>query len=316
MRILITGGAGFIGSHVAEQCLEAGHEIAILDDLSTGKRSNIPEGTRFYKSDIRDPDLRMIFDDFKPEVISHHAAQMSVRVSIQEPRRDASINMEGAVNLLEAAHAAGVRKMIYASTGGALYGEPRYLPCDEEHPVVPLSHYGISKHTVEHYLELYAQLYDLDYTVLRYPNVYGPRQDPEGEAGVVAIFAGQMLRGNPITIYGDGLQERDFVYVGDVARSNVLALDRGSRAVVNLGSNAGTSVLEIFTALAGIIGYDLEPAYAPARLGEVYRIFLTGDRASAELGWSPKVALDEGMKRTVEWTRAAAFQQEAPALLD
>lgn len=316
MRILITGGAGFIGSHVAQQCLEAGHEIAILDDLSTGKRSNIPEGTPLYESDIRSPELKSILDDFKPEVISHHAAQMSVRVSIQEPRRDASINVEGAVNLLEAAYAAGVRKVIYASTGGALYGEPRYLPCDEEHPIVPLSHYGISKHTVEHYLELYAQLYGLDYTVLRYPNVYGPRQDPEGEAGVVAIFTGQMLQGNPITIYGDGLQERDFVYVGDVARSNLLALDRGSRAIVNLGSNAGTSVYEIFSELAAIIGYDLEPAYAPARLGEVYRIFLTGDRASAELGWTPQVELDDGMRRTVEWTQAAAFQQQAPALLD
>lgn len=316
MRILITGGAGFIGSHVAEQCLEAGHEIAILDDLSTGKRSNIPEGTHFYEADIRSPDLRWILDDFKPEVISHHAAQMSVRVSIQEPRRDASINVEGAVNLLENAYAAGVRKVIYASTGGALYGEPRYLPCDEEHPIVPLSHYGISKHTVEHYLELYAQLYGLDFTVLRYPNVYGPRQDPDGEAGVVANFTGRMLQGNPITIYGDGLQERDFVYVGDVARSNVLALDRGSRAIVNLGSNAGTSVLEIFTELASIIGYDLDPDYAPARLGEVYRIYLTGERASAELEWAPQVALADGMRRTVEWTRAATLQQRAPALLD
>lgn len=308
MRILVTGGAGFIGSHVVEQCRLAGHEVAVLDDLSTGKFDNIPEGVPFYKCDIRDPELEAAIRDFSPEVISHHAAQMSVRISIRHPRRDAAINVEGSINLLDIAVSSGVRKVIYASTGGAMYGEPRYLPCDEEHPVAPLSHYGISKHTVEHYLELYARLYDLDYTILRYPNVYGPRQDPEGEAGVVAIFIGQMLEDRPVTIYGDGEQERDFVYVGDVARSNLLALERGRQATVNLGSGRGTSVNEIFGALAGTIGYEREAQYAPARVGEVYRIYLTGERAASELGWTPQTTFQAGLDATVAWARVDAEQ--------
>lgn len=308
MRVLVTGGAGFIGSHVAAQCRDAGHDVAVLDDLSTGKRSNIPGGVHFYECDIRDPELEAAIRDFTPDVISHHAAQMSVRVSIRHPRRDASINVEGSINLLDIAAAAGVRKVIYASTGGAMYGEPRYLPCDEDHPIAPLSHYGISKHTVEHYLELYAQLYDLDFTVLRYPNVYGPRQDPEGEAGVIAIFIGQMLQGKPVTIYGDGKQERDFVYVGDVARSNVLALERGSRSLINLGSGRGTSVNEIFDVLARTIGYQREAQYAPQRTGEVYRIYLTGDRARQLLDWEPHHSFQDGLNLTVAWTRESLDQ--------
>ncbi len=308
MRILVTGGAGFIGSHVAEQCRNAGHEVAVLDDFSTGKRSNIPEGVQLYECDIRDSSLEAAVRDFSPEVISHHAAQMSVRVSIQHPRRDAQINVEGSINLLEIAATAGVRKIIYASTGGAMYGEPRYLPCDEDHPIVPLSHYGISKHTVEHYLELYSQLYDLDFTVLRYPNVYGPRQDPEGEAGVVAIFIGLMLQNRPVTIYGDGKQERDFVYVGDVARSNLLALDRGSRTIVNLGSGRGMSVNQIFAALAEAIGYRHEPQFAPVRAGEVYKIYLTGDLARQRLDWEPLTSFQDGLNLTVAWTRETLEQ--------
>ena len=280
----------------------------MLDDLSTGKRANIPEGVRFYECDIRDPGLESAIRDFSPEVISHHAAQMSVRVSIRHPRRDAQINVEGSINLLDIAAAAGVRKIIYASTGGAMYGEPRYLPCDEDHPIVPLSHYGISKHTVEHYLELYAQLYDLDFTVLRYPNVYGPRQDPEGEAGVVAIFIGLMLQDKPVTIFGDGNQERDFVYVGDVARSNVIALERGSRATVNLGSGRGTSVNDIFAELARTIDYSHAPEFAPTRVGEVYKIYLTGDLARQRLDWEPLTSFQDGLNRTVAWTRETLEQ--------
>lgn len=303
MRILVTGGAGFIGSHVAATLLAAGHEVAIVDNLSTGHPWNVPAGAALYECDIRDECLAQVFTDFKPEVVSHHAAQMSVRVSLQQPRLDAAVNVEGSAHLLECARATGTRKIIYASTGGAAYGEPFYLPCDESHPVAPLSQYGITKHTVEHYLELYAGLYDLDYTVLRYPNVFGPRQDPEGEAGVVAIFARRMLRNLPITIYGDGLQERDFVYVGDVARATALALTSGSRALVNLGSGQGTSVRAIFDLLADDIGYTQPPHYAPARLGEVYRIYLSGDRARAVLGWAPEVTLADGLRETVRWVR-------------
>lgn len=299
MRILVTGGAGFIGSHVAERLLTEGHEVAVLDDLSTGHRENVPAEARFFECDIRDARLVDVFTEFRPGVVCHHAAQMSVRISIREPHRDADINVQGSINLLETAIASGTRKIIYASTGGALYGEPTYLPCDEKHPVVPLCHYGISKHTVEHYLELYRHLHGLDYTVLRYPNVYGPRQDPEGEAGVVAIFIGRMLGGVPVTIFGDGEQQRDFVYVGDVAEANSLALNEGAGAIVNLGSNRGTSVNEIFAALATQTGYELSPDFEPARPGEVHRIYLTGVRAHEVLGWRATVALEEGLRRTV-----------------
>jgi UDP-glucose 4-epimerase len=299
MRILITGGAGFIGSHVADQILTAGHEVTIVDDLSTGRRENLPKEATFYECDIRDPQIDEIIAAVRPDVISHHAAQMSVRVSIREPHRDASINIDGTINVLESARRWAVRKVIYASTGGALYGEPSYLPCDEEHRVAPLSHYGITKHTVEHYLELYAHLYGLDYTVLRYPNVYGPRQDPDGEAGVVAIFAGAMLQGLPITIYGDGHQQRDFVYVADVARANVLALTRGSRAIVNLGSAVGTSVLDVFSEISSITGYRYDPRFEAQRDGEVYQIYLTGDKAARELGWRPGTSLADGLRYTV-----------------
>lgn len=304
MRILVTGGAGFIGSHVVELLAAHGHEVAVVDDLSTGHRRNVPAGIPLFECDIRSERLRDVFREFQPEIVSHHAAQMSVRVSIEEPRRDASINVEGSIHLLECCREFGTRKVIYASTGGALYGEPRYLPCDEEHPVVPLSHYGISKHTVEHYLELYAILYGQDYTVLRYPNVYGPRQDPEGEAGVVAIFAGLMMEGKPVTIYGDGEQQRDFVDVSDIARANLLALDRGSKGVVNLGSNRGASVHEIAAGLARATGSTTPPQYAPARLGEVYRIYLTNARAKELLGWEPRVALEDGLAGVIDWIRA------------
>jgi UDP-glucose 4-epimerase len=302
MRVIVTGGAGFIGSHVAGRLLQSGHDVAIIDDLSTGHRENVPVEASFYECDIRDERVAAIFAEVRPNAVCHLAAQMSVRVSIEEPRRDASINVEGSINLLEAAIRTTRPKIIYASTGGAIYGEPRYLPCDESHPIVPMSHYGISKHTVEHYLELYAGLYDLDYTALRLPNVYGPRQDPHGEAGVVSIFAGLMLAGSPVTIFGDGAQERDFVYVSDVARAFDLALTQGSRASINLGSGRGTSVLEIRDELDRLVG-NSETRFRPARAGEVYQIYLTGERAATLLGWRPDVGLAEGLGQTLAWVR-------------
>lgn len=299
MRVMVTGGAGFIGSHVAELLLSKGHAVVIVDDLSTGHRHNVPAGADFVEMDIRDRELLNVMSDYRPDVVSHHAAQMSVRVSLVEPRLDADVNVAGTINLLECARQTGVSKVVYASTGGALYGEPVYLPCDEDHGVHPLSHYGISKHTVEHYLELYGGLYGLDFTVLRYPNVYGPRQDPDSEAGVVAIFSGKMLRGEPVTIFGDGTQERDFVHVSDVARANLAAMTSGARSMVNLGSGRGTSVLEIFDTLAGITGYQRAPEFKPARPGEVYRIYLTGERARSVLGWMPECSLEQGLRDTV-----------------
>lgn len=306
MKVLITGGAGFIGSHVADLMLAQGHEVVIVDDLSTGHRRNVPQSATFHQCDIRDERLSDILANERPEVICHLAAQMSVRVSLAAPRYDASVNVEGSVHLLECAVASGVRKIIYASTGGAIYGEPRYLPCDEQHPIAPLSHYGISKHTVEHYLELYASLYGLDFTALRFPNVYGPRQDPDGEAGVVAIFAGRMLDGLPVTIFGDGAQQRDFVYVGDVARAHLAALDAGSRQAINLGAGVGTSVLDIYQTLAGLITSTSSVTFAPARSGEVYRIYLTGNHAWQTLGWRPEVKLLDGLMMTIDAIQDAA----------
>jgi UDP-glucose 4-epimerase len=224
---------------------------------------------------------------------------MSVLVSVKEPLRDASVNVLGSLNVLECARQAGTRKIIYISTGGAAYGEPRYLPCDEAHPVDPLCPYGISKHTPEHYLALYRRLYNLDYTVLRYPNVYGPRQDPHGEAGVVAIFAGRMIRGERVVINGTGEQERDFVAIGDVVRANVAALEGAGGEIVNLGSGRGTSVNEIFHALSQILGYQQPPLFGPAKAGEVFKIYLSGEKARRLLGWQPTVTLDTGLAATV-----------------
>lgn len=305
MRILVTGGAGFIGSHVVDAYIAAGHDVAVVDDLSTGHRQNLHPHARFYEMDIRDPALSDVFATEKPGVVNHHGAQMSVRVSVNEPLRDASINVVGSLNLLECARNAGTRKVIYISTGGAAYGEPRYLPCDEEHPIDPLCPYGISKHTPEHYLALYQRLYGLDYTVLRYPNVYGPRQDPYGEAGVVAIFAGQMLRGERVVINGTGEQERDFVAIGDIAAANRAALARGGGAIINLGSGHGTSVNQIFATIAEIIGYRQPPLFGPAKTGEVFRIYLTGEKARSLLDWQPMISLDAGLALTVAAMPAA-----------
>jgi UDP-glucose 4-epimerase len=311
VKILVTGGAGFIASHVVDAYIADGHEVAIVDDLSTGHRENLHPRARFYEMDIRDPALADVFAAERPEIVNHHGAQMSVRVSVDEPLRDASINVIGSLNLFECARQAGVRKVIYISTGGAAYGEPRYLPCDEGHPVDPLCPYGISKHTPEHYLALYERLYHLDYTVLRYPNVYGPRQDPHGEAGVVAIFAGKMLRGEPVVINGTGEQERDFVAIGDIAAANLAALWHGDGEIINLGSGRGTSVNEIFAALAAITGYDQSPLFGPEKSGEVFKIYLTGDKARLLLHWQPTVSLAEGLARTVASLHAAVPERIA-----
>ncbi len=301
MRVLVTGGAGFIGSHVVDLLIEAGHHVAVVDDLSTGRCSNLNSQATFYQVDIRSPALGEVFEREQPEVISHHAAQVDVRRSMAEPLFDAEVNVLGSLNLLECAREYCVHKVIYISSGGAVYGEPRYLPCDEEHPVWPLCPYGASKYIVERYLYLYGQNYSLDYTVLRYANVYGPRQDPTGEAGVVAIFTGRMLNGQTPVINGSGEQERDFVYVDDCARANLLALERGSGRVYNLGAGVGTSVNRVFDLLKGITGYDCDPVHGPPKPGETFRIYLDAARAREELGWEPTVSLEEGLRRTVAY---------------
>lgn len=315
MRILVTGGAGFIGSHVAERFVAEGHEVAVVDDLSTGFRRNLPPGASFERVDLCDgPALERVLAAFRPEVVDHHAAQIDVRQSVRDPLRDATINILGGLNLLGACVRHGVRKLIYASTGGALYGEGRRLPAAEDHPVNPESPYGVSKHAFESYLALWRRQYGLDSTVLRYPNVYGPRQNPHGEAGVNAIFIGQLLAGSQPRVFGDGQQVRDYLYVDDVAQANVLALTAGSGETLNLGTGTGTSVLDILDALGSILGVPSGPIHEPARAGEVQRIYLDASRARRVLGWAPTVSFADGLTRTVEWFRSASHSPHgAPA---
>ena len=310
MRILVTGGAGFIGSHVVDSFIKAGHHVAVVDNLSTGRRANLNPRATFYEVDIRVPELCQVIERERPDVISHHAAQMDVRRSMAEPLFDADNNILGSLNLLECARKLGVRKVIYISSGGAVYGEPQYLPCDEQHPIRPLCPYGVSKYTVEQYLYLYRENYGLDYTILRYANVYGPRQDPNGEAGVVAIFAGHMLTGKSVLINGNGEQERDFIYVADCARANLLALEKGAGDVYNLGSGVGTSINRIAALLQELTGYRGEPVYGPAKLGETFRIYLDAGHAREVLGWTPAFALREGLQRTVDYFRKTAKTSE------
>ena len=302
MKVLVTGGAGFIASHVVDAYVKEGFEVVVVDDLSTGRLSNLNPEVTFYKLDIRSPQLAEVFKKEKPDYINHHAAQMDVRRSVLDPLFDANVNILGSINLIECAKKFKVKRFIYISTGGAVFGEPEYLPCDENHPINPICQYGISKHTVEHYLFLYHLNYGLDYVVIRYPNVYGPRQDPCGEAGVVAIFTRAMLRGEQVTINGDGGQARDFVYVKDCARANVLALKTNNiNTIYNIGCGQGTTVNEIFTLLKEITGYPRDPIYGPAKIGETRRIYLSAEKARRELGWIPTINLEEGLKQTVEY---------------
>jgi UDP-glucose 4-epimerase len=306
VRILVTGGAGFIGSNVADRFLADGHEVAILDNLSTGKRANLPAGARFFETDLLDSEaVSRCLAEARPEIVSHHAAQIDVRHSVEDPVGDARINILGALHLFLACTRHQVRKVIYASTGGALYGEGQFLPATEEHPLRPESPYGASKLAVERYLALWKGLHGLDSTILRYPNVYGPRQDPHGEAGVNAIFIGLMLRGETPRIFGSGDQTRDYLYVDDVVDANVRALDAGSGETLNLGTGIGTSVNDIFRELQAILGFRGDPKREPPRPGEIQHITLDATRARKMLGWSPRTAFRAGLARTVEWSRAA-----------
>ncbi|MDP2936822.1 MAG: NAD-dependent epimerase/dehydratase family protein [Dehalococcoidia bacterium] len=308
MKVLVTGGAGFIGSHVVDGLIKGGHKVVVVDNLSTGFLDNIHPDASFYQIDIRDPGLAGVFEKEKPDIVNHHAAQISVRVSLQDPPQDAQINVLGSLNVIECCKNYGVKKVIYISTGGAVYGEPKYLPCDENHPIDPLCPYGVTKHTVEHYLFLYNRLFGLKYTVLRYPNVYGPRQDPYGEAGVVAIFTRQMLKDQQAVINGTGDQERDFVYVADVVRANILAMKNGACGIFNVGWGRGASVNQIFQTLASITGYTRKPVHQEAIPGEVFKICLDATKARKELGWIPQTDLEDGMRYTVEYFKAKQDQ--------
>ena len=306
MRILVTGGAGFIGSNVVDRFVALGHEVTVFDNLSSGRREFVPAAARLVVGDLTDAAaVERCVAEFKPEIVDHHAAQIDVRHSVDDPVFDARTNVLGGLSLLQSCTRHGVRKFIYASTGGALYGEGRTLPATEDHPINPESPYGVSKHTLEHYLYLWKLLHRLDYTVLRYPNVFGPRQNPHGEAGVNAIFIGLMLDGKRPRIFGTGEQVRDYLYVADVVEGNVLALDRASGEMLNLGTGVGTSVNDIVRELNVILGTKIEPIYEPARPGEVQRIYLDANRAAQSLGWKPRTTFREGLRQTVEWSRSA-----------
>jgi UDP-glucose 4-epimerase len=305
VRILVTGGAGFIGSNVVDGFLERGHQLGVFDNLSTGRREFVDSRATLFVGDLASADdVEQCVASFKPEVVIHHAAQIDVRHSVTDPIHDARTNVLGSLALLQSCTRHGVRKVLYASTGGALYGEGRSLPATEDHPINPESPYGVSKHTVEHYLYLWKLLHGLDYTVLRYPNIYGPRQNPHGEAGVNAIFIGLMLEGKPPHIFGTGEQVRDYLYVGDVVAANLLALDRGSGLMLNLGTGVGTSVNDIVRAINDVLGTQIKAKHEDPRPGEIQRIYLDATRAREALGWSPTMSFIDGLRRTIEWHRA------------
>lgn len=300
MRILVTGGAGFIGSHIVEAYLDAGHEVAVVDNLATGRRANVPREAKLHEVDIHAREFERIVADFRPEVISHNAAQASVKVGQADPVHDLEVNGGGTARVMSLAVANGVRKVIYAASGGTVYGNPQTLPITEDHPVAPRSNYGNSKYVGELYVQLGARTSDITFTILRYGNAFGPRQDPHGEAGVVAIFTGLMKDGRPCTIDGDGEQRKDYLYVGDIARANVLALTGGDGLVANIGTGVGISVNHIFQTLSAATGNALEPRFGPPRPGDVRDFWLDCTRAKTTLGWEPQVTFEEGIRLTVE----------------
>ena len=301
MKVLLTGGAGFVGSHVADQLLARGHEVAIVDNLSSGKKENIPEGAVFYERDIRDG-CAEVFEEFEPDALCHQAAQMDVRRSVREPDFDADVNVLGTVRLLQHCAAQGVRRVVFASTGGAVYGEQREFPAPEDHPQYPISPYGVSKLAGERYLHFYNTQYGLPYAALRYANVYGPRQDPHGEAGVVAIFCGNLAAGRGSTINGSGEQTRDYVYVEDVARANVLALEGDAPSgAYNVGTGIETSVNELYEILRETSGADLLPAHGGAKTGEQLRSSVDPTAVARVLGWRPVTNLVTGLERTLRF---------------
>ncbi|HZH16481.1 MAG TPA: NAD-dependent epimerase/dehydratase family protein [Archangium sp.] len=303
MKVLVTGGAGFIGSHVCDAFVRAGHEVIALDNLSSGKKENLDPRVRLEVIDIRAPEAAQLIRAERPQVMLHLAAQMDVRRSVEDPRFDAEANILGFLNLLEASRQAGVQKVVFSSTGGAIYGEQDVFPAPESHATRPVSPYGVSKASGELYLGYYKAQYGLNYVALRYANVYGPRQNPHGEAGVVSIFCQRLLGGRECTIYGEGKQTRDFVYVEDVARANLLAVEKDYSGAINIGTGVETDINRLYTLLAQSAGVGKPALHAPGRPGEQMRSCVDNALARRVLGWQPTVELPEGLRRTVSFFR-------------
>ncbi|MGH8973944.1 MAG: NAD-dependent epimerase/dehydratase family protein [Acidimicrobiia bacterium] len=308
MRVLVTGGAGFIGSHVTDRLLALGHAVDVVDSLATGSRRNLataeaaaPHRLWFSETDVRDPGITDLIAERRPEVVYHLAAQADVRVSVARPAFDAEVNVIGSLNVYEGALAAGARKIVLAGSGGTLYGIPESIPTAETLPQHPVSPYGVAKKAAGDYLRYYDDVHDLDWTILALANVYGPRQDPHGEAGVVAIFGRALLAGKVPTIFGDGEQTRDFVYVGDVADAFVRCLDNGNRLLANIGTGRETTVNELFATMAGLCGVGEPATYAPPRTGELRRSALDPSKAADALGWTPATSFESGLERTLAW---------------
>ncbi len=308
LHILVTGGAGFIGSHVVDEYHRAGHRVTVVDNLSTGRIANLNTRAQFFPADIRSATLDAIFRHGRFDVVNHHAAHMDVRRSVVDPWHDAEVNILGTLNLLECARRYGIKRVIFASTGGAIYGDQVPYPTPESHPAQPQSPYGVAKLTVEHYLHYYQAVHNLRSVVLRYANVYGPRQDPYGEAGVVAIFIQRFLQGDRPVVFGDGEQTRDFVFVGDVVRANLLALDYlmeglgdSGPLAVNIGTGQELSVNELLTLLTTFQPGAPEPIYAPPKLGEQRRSVIDPSYAKQTLGWEPLVPIEKGLRKTWDW---------------
>ncbi|MDD2554391.1 MAG: NAD-dependent epimerase/dehydratase family protein [Desulfotomaculaceae bacterium] len=302
MRVLVTGGAGFIGSHIVDLLVETGCLVSVADNLSSGRFENINPRVNFYKIDIREQALAEAIAREKPEVVIHLAAQADVQRSLNDPLTDAEINILGTIKLLNACAGCGVGKVVYASTAAG-YGNPSYLPVDEDHPKKPQSPYGVSKYIVEHYLRVYKEISAINYTVLRFANVYGARQDSSGEGGVVAIFADKLLRGESPLIFGDGEQTRDFIYVKDVAAASIAALRRGDSGTFNVSTGAGLSVNHLFRELKKITGSELEPVYQPPRPGDITQSYMANESTCVSLAWKPRYSLAEGLRETVEFYR-------------
>jgi len=305
MRILVTGGAGFIGSNVVDAFIAAGHEVAVLDSLVRGSRRKVNPSASMFEVDVRDRiGVERVIAAFRPDVIDHHAAQASVPASMDDPTYDAEINLIGGLNVLRSGHDHGARKIIFSSTGGALYGDPEHIPCSEDSPIRPLSAYGTSKYCFEQYLATFHRTFGLDYTVLRYANVYGPRQDFESEEGsVIATFTSRMLLGLPVRIDWDGEQSRDLLYVSDAAAANLAVLDRGSGQVYNIGTGVEVTINQVFKLLQGMTGYQQQPSHAPKRDGDVYKIALDCSKAAKDLNWRAEVELDRGLRLTRDYFR-------------